>query len=184
MRYDDSEAVEAALKSGDLDMALGIGPLTAKQVQDIKFYHSDQFDVRHSDVIQHALLVFNGNKAPADDISLRRAVIHAIDKSTFLENEFAGLEQPVDQLLPQSAPYCNVELSPKWGYDVEKATLLNCPDISLSSAEAESSMSSGAIAGIVIASVVGVALLGLVARMIHGERTGKPMFTPAKSELA
>lgn len=119
-----------------------------------------------------------------DDISLRRAVIHAVDKSTFFENEFAGLEQPVDQLLPQSAPYSNVELSPKWGYDLEKATLLNCGGVSLSSAEAESGMSSGAIAGIVVASVVGVALIGLVLRMIHGERTGKPLFTPAKSKVA
>ena len=87
----------------------------------MKFYHSSQFDVRHSDVIQHSLLVFNGNKAPMDDISVRRAVIHAIDKSSFLEEEFAGLEQPVTQLLPMSAPYCNVDLSPKWGYDFEKA---------------------------------------------------------------
>lgn len=167
-------------------MALGVGPLTALQVQDLKFHHSDKFDIRHSDVIQNSMLVFNGNRAPTDDISVRRAIIHAIDKAAFLENEFAGLEQPVTQLLPQSAPYCNVDLSPKWGYDIEKAMLLNCPDIvSLRGSLNDSNgLSTGAIAGIAIASAVGVALLALVARMIQRERAGKPMFTPAKSELS
>lgn len=185
IRYNSTDDVEAALKSGDLDMALGVGPLTALQVQDLKFHHSDKFDIRHSDVIQNSMLVFNGNRAPTDDISVRRAIIHAIDKAAFLENEFAGLEQPVTQLLPQTAPYCNVDLSPKWGYDIEKAMLLNCPDtVSLrGSANDSNGLSTGAIAGIAIASAVGVTLLALVARMIQRERAGKPMFTPAKSEL-
>jgi len=140
VQYESVEDVEAALKSGELDMAMGIGPLNAKQVQDLKFHHSSQFDVRHSDVIQHSLLVFNGNKAPMDDISVRRAVIHSIDTASFLEEEFAGLEQPVTQLLPKSAPYCNVDLSPKLGYDIEKAQLLNCPTIDSSmNAKAEGS---------------------------------------------
>ena len=43
-----------------------------------------------------------------------------------------------------------------------------------------SSLSSGAIAGIVIASIVGVALAALVVRMYQGERSGKPLFAPAK----
>jgi len=179
--------VEAALKAGTLDMAMGIGPLTAKQVQDLKFRHSDQFDVRHSDVIQHSLLVFNGKKASMDNISTRRAVIHAIDKATFLEGEFAGLEQPVTQLLPQSAPYCNVDLSPKLSFDLEKAKLLNCPTELSSSIRAteggSSDLGSNAIAGIVIAAVAGVALIAMLARMIQGERQGKPLFSPAKSEM-
>lgn len=187
VRYDTTEDVEAALKAGTLDMAMGIGPLTAKQVQDLKFHHSDQFDVRHSDVIQHSLLVFNGKKAPMNDISTRRAVIHAIDKASFLEEEFAGLEQPVTQLLPQSAPYCNVDLSPKLSFDLEKAKLLNCPNelsSSIRAAEGGSSdLGSGAIAGIVIAAVAGVALIAMLARMIQGERQGKPLFSPAKSEM-
>lgn len=174
IQYGTTDEVEAALMSGELDMAMGIGPLDPKQVQDLKFYHSNQFDVRHSDVIQHFLLVFNGNRAPTDDITVRRAIIHAVDKSTFLENEFAGLEQPVTQLLPRSAPYCNVDLNPKWGYDLEKAQLLNCPK----SVSSTSSLSTGAIAGIAIASIVGVGLIGLLVRMIQGERQGKPVFAP------
>lgn len=172
VRYENTEAVEAALKSGALDMALGIGPLTAKQVQNLKFYHSDQFDVLHSDVIQHALLVFNTNRAPTDSSSMRRAIIHAIDKTSFLEEEFAGLEQPVTQLLPLTAPYCNVDLNPKWAYDIEKAELLLCP------IGVENKLAGSAIFGIVFGLVVILALACLVFRMIQRERSGKPIFKP------
>jgi ABC-type transport system substrate-binding protein len=170
VRYATTEDVEEALMSGELDMALGIGPLKAKQVQDIKFSHSDMFDVRHSDVIQHALLVFNTDKEPTNDPEVRRAIIHAIDKSAFLQEEFAGLEQPVTQMLPLTAPYCDVDLNPKWGYDIEKAKLLSCPP--------DESLGGGAIAGIVAGSVIVIGLVFLVIRMIRAERAGKPLFTP------
>ena len=92
-------------------MALEIGPLPPKQVQDLKYYHSDKVDVRHSEVMQNALVIMNTNKAPTSDIVTRRAIIHAVDKSRFIKKEFAGLEQPVYQQMPFSAPYCNVELN-------------------------------------------------------------------------
>jgi nickel transport system substrate-binding protein len=180
--YENTEDVEKDLLSGDLDMALGIGPLQAKQVQNLKFYHSDKVDVRHSDVLQHSLLVMNTNAEHTSDIKTRQAIIHAIDKSVFIEEEFAGLEQPVSQLLPFSAPYCNVDLSPKWAYDFQKAELLNCP-IKIEAAEApNSALGGGAIAGITIGAVVLVGLVGLVAKMITRERQGKPMFAQINDE--
>ena len=75
-----------------LDMALGVGPLKATQVQKIKFENSNIVDVRHSDVTQHALMIMNANKKGTDDIKVRQAIIHAIDKARFIEGEFAGLE--------------------------------------------------------------------------------------------
>lgn len=173
--YESTEAVETDLLTGKLDMALGVGPLTNKQVQDLKFYHSDVLDVRHSDVLQHALLVMNTNRPPTDSIETRRAIIHSIDKATFIDEEFAGLEQPVSQLLPYTAPFCNVDLSPKWAFDMEKAQLLNCPK------ESSSDLSSGAIAGIVVSAFVAVALGAFVLRLIHREKSGKPIFSPASN---
>ena len=84
----------------------------------------DKVDVRHSEVMQNALVIMNTNKAPTSDIVTRRAIIHAVDKSRFIKEEFAGLEQPVYQQMPFSAPYCNVELNPTWAFDFEKAQLL------------------------------------------------------------
>ena len=184
--YEDTEAVEAALLSGELDMSLGIGPLSAKQVQELKFDHSAIVDVQHSDVLQHAILVLNTNKAPTNDIITRQAIIHAIDKARFVEEEFAGLEQPISQLLPISAPYCDVDLSPACGYDIDKALLLNCPNNQVSSSisvdNSSDDLSSGAIAGIAVSATV-AALLGIfVIRMIMSEKSGKPMFAPDKTD--
>lgn len=180
VRYNSTEEVEAALKSNELDMALGIGPLSPGQVDEFKTFHSDSFDVRHSEVVQNFLLVFNSNREPTNDIEVRRAIIHAIDKATFLEEEFSGLEKSVYQLLPETAPYCDVDLTPKWGYDVEKAELLNCPD------DSSSSLSDGAIVGIAIASIAGVGMLLFIFRMVYREKQGKPLFEPKveKMEMA
>ena len=167
--FDTTNEVEEALLSGDLDMALGIGPLSAKQVQKLNVFHSDVVDVRHSDVLQNSVLVMNTNKSPTDDINVRKAIIHAVNKGRFIEEEFGGLEQPVSQFLPKSAPYCNIDMNPKWSYDLEKAMLLNCP-------EGRDDLSSGAIAGIAVGVAVGVGLVVFVLALIRGERQGKPMF--------
>jgi ABC-type transport system substrate-binding protein len=173
--FPDTESVEAALLSGELDMALGIGPLSAQQVQNLKFYQSDVVDVRHSDVLQHSLMVLNTNKEPTNDINVRKAIIHAVNKGRFIEEEFGGLELPVDQVLPRSAPYCNVDLNPKWAYDPDKAVLLNCPLVVVE-AGANSGLSSGGIAGVVIGCLAILGLAGFVYKLISREKAGKPMF--------
>ena len=73
--YDSTEDVEEALLAGELDMALGVGPLTAKQVQTLKSSHSNVLDIHHSDVLQHALVVMNTGKAPTDEIAVRRTIM-------------------------------------------------------------------------------------------------------------
>jgi ABC-type transport system substrate-binding protein len=185
--FKNTEDVEAALKDGTLDMALGIGPLSATQIQNLKFFHSDKVDVRHSDVLQHSLMVMNTNKPPTNDITIRKAIIHAVDKGRFIDKEFGGLEQPVGQVLPQTAPYCNVDLNPKWSYDPDKSELLACPAV-LASTDAVAasgggdSLSSGAIAGIAVGGMVIAGLLAFVMVMIRHEKMGKPIFIRDETE--
>ena len=104
--YADTAEVERDLLSGELDMALGLGPLSALQIQKLKFHHSETVDVRHTDVMQNAIMVMNTDASHTKDIETRRAIIHAVDKARFIKEEFAGLEQPVTQLLPYNTPFC------------------------------------------------------------------------------
>ena len=184
VHYETTQEVESALLSDELDMALGLGSLTAKQVFKFKSEHSDRFDVRHTDVLQHALLVFNSNRVPTNDIRVRQAIIHAIDKNKFIEDEFSSLEQPVGQLLPYNAPYCNVYLNPKWSYDLDKALLLNCPDPASISNSSSDGLSSGAIGGIVVAAVVASGMVAFVVFLVSKERSGQPVFAPEKVKHA
>jgi ABC-type transport system substrate-binding protein len=177
--YKNTDDVMADLLSGKLDMALGIGPLTAAQVQKLKFYNSDKLDVRHSDVMQHALMIMNANASFTKDINIRRAIIHAIDKARFIEEEFAGLEQPVTQLLPYSAPYCNVDLSPKWAYDFDKAKRLNCP---IPDPGKDGGLPGWATIVIIVISVALAAVLAFALVMYARERQGRPVFMPIDPE--
>ena len=104
--YDSTADVERDLLDGTLDMALGLGPLSAEQIQKLKFHHSDTVDVRHTGVMKNHILVMNTNATHTRDIETRRAIIHAVDKARFVKEEFKGLEQPVTQLLPLNTPFC------------------------------------------------------------------------------
>ena len=105
--YANTDDVERDLLSGDLDMALGMGPLSALQIQKLKFHHSETVDVRHTGVMQNHILVMNTGKEHTNNIVTRRAIIHAVDKARFIKEEFAGFEQPVTELLPFSTPFCS-----------------------------------------------------------------------------
>lgn len=172
--YETTDKVYEALIDGSLDMALGVGPLSASQVRDLEYNHTDKLEVRRSQVLQNALLVMNTGKAPTDDIEVRKAITHAIDKDAFIEKEFAGLEQPVFQLMPRAAPFCNIDLSPKWGYDVEKAKLINCPE--------SKKLSAGEISGIGIGVAVIVVLIAAISYIIFREKKGKPVFNTTNEE--
>eukprot|EP00971_Amphidinium_carterae_P177859 3527479-Amphidinium_carterae.1 len=53
--------------------------------------------------------------------------MHAVDKASIIDAEMPGMAQVADSLYPKDAPYCNVDLTPRWDYDFEKAQLMNCP---------------------------------------------------------
>jgi hypothetical protein len=84
-------------------------------------------------------------------------------------------------------------LSPKWTYDFEKATLLNCPQapieieietikevetIKVETQFEPAELGDGAIAGIAVARVVLMGLLAVVINLVVKEKDGKPMFSP------
>ena len=53
-----------------------------------------------------------------DNINVRKTIIHAINKGEFVRKELQGLQQVVDNVFPLSAPYSDVDLTPRWDYDL------------------------------------------------------------------
>ena len=127
-RYEDSDAVKAALLNGSLDLVWGSGVLPTDDLIDLDVDEGNDISVFHSDDIQNVIILLNSGKAPLDDINLRKTIIHAIDKKTIIKNELGGLFKPVDNVFPLDAPYSDVDLTPRWDYDLEKAQFLNCPE--------------------------------------------------------
>lgn len=50
----------------------------------------------------------------------------AIQKNVIVEKELNGLAKTVDNIFPLEAPFCDIDLTPKWDYDLEKAAFLSC----------------------------------------------------------
>ena len=112
------------------------------------------------------------------DIDTRKAVVHAVNKGPIVDSELGGIEEPASQLFSENAPYCDIDRTPKFNYDLEKATFF-------SDCATGSKKSSDDILFIVllivicaIAVVLGVALCFLMKR----EKDGMPVFSPLVNE--
>ena len=127
VRYTTDKDVKEALLNGELDVVWGAGVLSDSDIIEISSdpVLSETIFVGQSDAIQNAMLILNTGVPPLDDINVRKTVIHAINKGRIIEKELP-LSQLVDNVFPKGAPYCDIELTPRWSYDFEKAVLLSC----------------------------------------------------------
>lgn len=108
-------------------MVVGGGVLTPNDVKMFQTQQQNTFETKFGPPLMNTIIVLNAAKAPTDDVEVRRTIIHAIDKAAIVDKQMAGIEQVADSLFPKDAPYCNVDLTPRWDYDFEKAKLINCP---------------------------------------------------------
>jgi peptide/nickel transport system substrate-binding protein len=96
----DPNAALAALKAGDVDASLfGLGP---EHVTDLR--KDPRFTVIVGDTTNDVVLAMNNSRKPYDDVRVRRAMAHAIDKAEVLKGAMFGmgkvLGSPVDPLNP------------------------------------------------------------------------------------
>merc|ERR1719484_190459 len=77
-------------------------------------------------VLMHSVVIINSGKTPTSSLDLRKTIMHGVNKADIIKKELDGNAKAVDRLFPESAPYSDVELTPRWDYDIEKANMLNC----------------------------------------------------------
>lgn len=65
-------------------------------------------------------VALNSGKAPTDDLAVRKAILHGVNKKAIVDHVFLGLEHPADTLFSPESPYCDLGLEP-YGFDPKVA---------------------------------------------------------------
>ncbi len=115
----DPAAQVAALMAGDID---GMPRFAA--FQSLGQFKSDKrFAVEMGSTAGKGILAINNKRKPFDDVRVRRALSHAIDKKAFIDGVLEGYAQPIgSHMAPTDAGY--VDLNKQYPFDVEKAKAL------------------------------------------------------------
>jgi peptide/nickel transport system substrate-binding protein len=113
----DPAAQVAALLAGDVD---GIPRFN----RDAKQFQADKrFTVEFGDTAGKGIMTINNKRKPLDDVRVRRALAHAVDRKAFIDGAIDGLGKPIgSHFAPTDAGY--VDLTKVYPYDPEKAKAL------------------------------------------------------------
>ena len=172
--------------AGELDAVLGAGVLEPAKVKELQY--DPKFDVQHGAETQTVALIMN-----IADEDVRKTVVHAVNKNPIIEAELSGFESPTGQLFSKNAPYCDVDLTPRFDYDLEKAEFLNCPESSTGGGgdggggskkkKKSSNDDAGLVGGLIAAAVVAIAALCCILAMAKKEKEGRPVFAPVQNPV-
>ncbi len=115
----DPAAQVAALLAGDIDGMPRFGALQA-----IKQFQADKrFTVEVGSTSGKGIVAINNRKAPLNDVRVRRAIAHAIDRQAFIDGAQEGLGKAIgSHFAPTDLGY--QDLTKVYPYDVEKAKAL------------------------------------------------------------
>ena len=115
----DPAAQVAALLAGDIDGMPRFGAL-----QSLKQFQADKrFTVEVGSTAGKGIMSINNRKAPFNDVRVRRALAHAIDRQAFIDGAQEGLGKPIgSHFAPTDAGY--LDLTKVTPYDPERAKAL------------------------------------------------------------
>ncbi|OON94817.1 MAG: nickel ABC transporter, nickel/metallophore periplasmic binding protein [Candidatus Epulonipiscioides saccharophilum] len=110
-----------ALQKGEVDLIYGGNLLDAQTLA--SFEDNNDFVVATSDPTLTKHLLMNSSNPILKDISVRKAINHAVNKEAINEGIFFGMEIVANNLYANNVPYCNIELDP-YEFDIAKSEKL------------------------------------------------------------
>jgi len=115
----DPDTRFSALKAGEIMGVIDLGAI--QPVMAMELVKDDQFDMSyHPNTITHYMIV-NGNKAPFDDVRMRKSVSLLIDRQQIVDSFYAGIGTPTTNVLNPLTPF-HQDLPIE--HDVDKAKAL------------------------------------------------------------
>lgn len=115
----DPSAAVAAMLAGDLD-AFPNFPAPESLLQ---FEADPRFTVKIGTTEGETILAINNGRPPLDDVKVRQAIAHAIDRQSIIDGAMFGYGTPIgSHFAPHHAAY--VDLTDRYAYDPETAKAL------------------------------------------------------------
>jgi peptide/nickel transport system substrate-binding protein len=112
----DAAAQVPALLAGDIDAFPTIGATEALD----RFKSDSRFQVVVGSTEGEVPLILNNAKKPFDDIRVRRAVAHAVDRKQVIDGATSGYGVPIGSHFPPHHPWY-VDLTNRYPHDIAKA---------------------------------------------------------------
>ena len=115
----DEETRNLALRSGDIDMIFGSNLVSQKSFQ--QFKQDSNFGTKISDQVTRSRnILMNTGSTILNDLNVRKAIQHVINKQEIIDNVLYGMEEKADYIMPPSVPYCEI-VDPPYEYNKERA---------------------------------------------------------------
>jgi len=122
----DSSARAVAYDSGEIDLILGSGGHGAGQLGlDVfqRYQSMDNVVTEISAPLATRALAINSNRFPTNDLNVRKAILHAVNKDALVKHIFLDIEKQAETIFSPDKPYCNIDLKP-YGFDATKTAAL------------------------------------------------------------
>ena len=116
-RYiNDPNALNNAMLAGDLDIIAGV---SAPELLDA-FVEDDRFEVLQGLTNGEVTLSLNGDRPPLDNVDVRRAITHAIDRQAVVDLAYSGFGEVIGTFSTPLDPWYR-DLTDVYPYDPERA---------------------------------------------------------------
>ncbi|MDO5653817.1 MAG: nickel ABC transporter substrate-binding protein [Brachymonas sp.] len=118
----DPNSRTLALESGQVDIVYGDGPVTPDAFARFKTM-PDRFVAEVSQPLATRVLAINSKRFPTDDLAVRQAMQHVVNKDAIIKNVLYDIEKKADTLFASNVPNANLGLKP-FDYNPDEAARL------------------------------------------------------------